>query len=166
MQDTAWTLCHFLCHSVVSAYANLTPLVARVLPWPPCHRCKMTPKITNAMRSIEHFGSRAAGNGTQILSLCDICCRNLVSVPIWVHNKSMSRAPPVGAPRRGQQRAPGSGQAATSVQQKHYREPLIAFAVGGKTNQGLDLTQKCVKRLFSLSPGLDRAMARPSRTRV
>jgi hypothetical protein len=37
----------------------------------------------------------------------------------------------VGAPRRGHQRAHGSGQAGTSVQQKHYRESPIAGAVGG-----------------------------------
>jgi hypothetical protein len=36
-----------------------------------------------------------------------------------------------GAPRRGDQRALGSGQAATNVRQEHYREPPIAGAVGG-----------------------------------
>jgi hypothetical protein len=43
----------------------------------------------------------------------------------------MSRGIPVGAPRRGYQRAHGSGQTGTNVQQKQYREPPIASAVGG-----------------------------------
>jgi hypothetical protein len=91
----------------------------------------MIPNSTNARRKIDNFASRAAGNGARIRR--ETCCRNQVSVLKLVHKHAISRASPVGAPWRGHQRAPGSGQAATSVLQKHYREPLIASAVGGMT---------------------------------
>jgi hypothetical protein len=90
----------------------------------------MTPNSTNARRQIDNFVSRAAGNGARIRNLRAESFRNQVSVLILVHKNAISPTTPVGAPRRGHQRAPGSGQAGSSIPQKRNREPPIASSVG------------------------------------
>jgi hypothetical protein len=109
----------------------------------------MTPNSTNARRKLEIFASRAAGNGARIRNHRAVSSRNEVSLLIVLHKNGISRAGVgnhfrksfrcrlefvprgSGAPRRGHQSAPDSGQAGFSVQQKNYREPLIASALGG-----------------------------------
>ena len=65
------------------------------------HRCKMTPNSTNARRKIENVAFRAAGNGARIRKLHAESFRNQVSLLISVHKHAISRATPVGTPRRG-----------------------------------------------------------------
>jgi hypothetical protein len=72
-------------------------------------------------------------NGARIRNLRAESSRSQVSLLMLVHQTAISRATPVGAPRRGHPHGPGSGQGATSVLQKHYRETPIAYAVGGNT---------------------------------
>jgi hypothetical protein len=91
----------------------------------------MTPNSTNASRNIENVKFRAAGNGARIRNLRTESSRNHVSMLNLVHRNAISRAMPVGAPRQGHQSGPGSGQGATSVLQKQYREPPIANSVEG-----------------------------------
>jgi hypothetical protein len=95
--------------------------------------CKMIPNSTTARRSIEIVASRTPGNGARIRNLHAESSRNQVSLLILVHKHAISRATPAGAPRRGHESGPGSGQGATSVLHKHYREPPIAKVVMGKT---------------------------------
>jgi hypothetical protein len=90
----------------------------------------MTPNSTNARRKIENVASRAAGNGARIRNLRTESSRNQVARLMLVHKHAFVRATPVGARH---QRAPGSGQPGSSVQQKHYREPRVACAVEGKS---------------------------------
>jgi hypothetical protein len=91
----------------------------------------MTPNSTNTRQNIESVASRAAGNGARIRNLRAESSRNQVSSVMLVHKNTISQATPVGAPRRGHQRAPRSGQTGFSVLQKQYREPPVAGAVGG-----------------------------------
>jgi hypothetical protein len=79
-----------------------------------------------------------------------------------VHTNVISRATPEGAPRRGHQSAPRSGQAGSSMLQKNCREPPIASAVGGTTghetdcNYGIPVLWEAVKSIqgyFRFGPG-------------
>jgi hypothetical protein len=84
------------------------------------------------LESFESFASRAVGNGARSRNLRAESSRNQVSILILVHKPAISRATPVGAPRRGHQSGPESGQGTTSVLQKHYREPLSLTLLGEK----------------------------------
>jgi hypothetical protein len=55
---------------------------------------------------IENVASRAAGNGARIQNLRAESTRNQVSLLNRVNKTAISRATPVGAPRRGHQSAP------------------------------------------------------------
>jgi hypothetical protein len=102
----------------------------------------MTPNRTNTRGNIEHVALRAPRNRPGI----GICVPRALEIRSrflnLVHKNQFSRATPVGAPRQGHQRAPGSGHAGSGLPQKNYREPIIASAVGGTSNHD-KLTDQC-----------------------